>query len=991
MGHSGDGGPAAQAKLNISSGVTVDSTGTIYMAEYAWIRKISFPEVFRKGVAVDDFAFTDENGIGYITDSVGLHKSTIDLSTGKTLLTFGYNSDKKLISITDRFNNQTTIQRDGSGIPTSITSPDNIITSLTIDGSNHLTKVTNPDNTSYSFTYTADGLMTDEYAPRNNHFIHQYDANGRITNISDPEGGTWNYSRTVDNAGNILVNVLTAEGNLTTYKDRTDSTGAYTSLKTEPAGATLTISHSSDGLTETAELCGMKQTTKYDLDSEYKFKYIKESAKTSPAGLSLTSAFTKTYQDTNADKKPDLITETTAINGKNWTSINNALTGIITNTSFLGRIVTSKYDITNLLTKEISVAGLNPVAFTYDARGRLTGSTTGNRTTTIAYDTNGNIDYLITPDNKTFDYTYDNMGRLKNELRPDGTIVAYDYDLSGNMTVLTNPKSINNTFDYTANDQRKLWATPLSGSYLYSYDKERKLKTIQFPSGKMITNTYNKGLLTSTQTPEGTTSYSYGCSNNLTEALKGTEKITFAYDGSLLKTDTRTGLLNQSISYAYNNDFKLSSLTYAGASYSLLYDNDNLLTKVGNYTITRNTQNGLPLSVSDGTLTNTRTFNGYGELDGNAYSIGAVNKYSYNLTRDSAGRITQRVESIGGEIITWDYSYDNIGRLTEAKKNGVVTESYSYDANGNRLTGNSVNYSYSTEDHIITAGTDTYQFNVDGFLTSKTTASGITTYNYSSRGELLSATFPDGKIISYDNDPFGRRIAKRINGVITEKYLWQGIINLLAVYDGNNNLISRFNYADGRMPVSMTYGGITYYLAHDQVGSLRAVTDSLGNVVKRLDYDSFGNVILDTNPIFIVPFGFAGGLHDRDTGLVRFGLRDYDPAIGRWTAKDPIDFDGGDANLFQYVGNNPVNWKDPLGLSPIILQNLYNFLLRNSDKIIPLLDKTFNALKNPPGPPKISEAIKNTEKLWDNYQEAVDRNRGYPGEKKAVIGCHPGK
>ena len=193
------------------------------------------------------------------------------------------------------------------------------------------------------------------------------------------------------------------------------------------------------------------------------------------------------------------------------------------------------------------------------------------------------------------------------------------------------------------------------------------------------------------------------------------------------------------------------------------------------------------------------------------------------------------------------------------------------------------------------------------------------------------------------------------------------------------------------MPVSMTYGGITYYLAHDQVGSLRAVTDSLGNVVKRLDYDSFGNVILDTNPIFIVPFGFAGGLHDRDTGLVRFGLRDYDPAIGRWTAKDPIDFDGGDANLFQYVGNNPVNWKDPLGLSPIILQNLYNFLLRNSDKIIPLLDKTFNALKNPPGPPKISEAIKNTEKLWDNYQEAVDRNRGYPGEKKAVIWCHPGK
>ncbi len=142
------------------------------------------------------------------------------------------------------------------------------------------------------------------------------------------------------------------------------------------------------------------------------------------------------------------------------------------------------------------------------------------------------------------------------------------------MTVLTNPKSINNTFAYTANDQRKTWLTPMSGSYLYSYDKERKLKTIQFPSGKLITNTYTKGLLTSTTMPEGTTTFQYGCSSLLSKAIRGTESIAYTYDGTLLKTDTRIGLLNQTISYAYNNDFKLASLTYAGASYSLLYDND---------------------------------------------------------------------------------------------------------------------------------------------------------------------------------------------------------------------------------------------------------------------------------------------------------------------------------------------------------------------------------------------------------------------------------
>ena len=128
----------------------------------------------------------------------------------------------------------------------------------------------------------------------------------------------------------------------------------------------------------------------------------------------------------------------------------------------------------------------------------------------------------------------------------------------------------------------------------------------------------------------------------------------------------------------------------------------------------------------------------------------------------------------------------------------------------------------------------------------------------------------------------------------------------------------RFEYADERMPVAMKMGGATYYLSYDQVGSLRLVADGSGNVVKRISYDSFGNILEDTNPSFTIPFGFAGGLHDRDTGLVRFGYRDYDPEVGRWTAKDPIGFAGGDTDLYGYVLNNPVNLIDSLGLLNII-------------------------------------------------------------------------
>ncbi len=92
------------------------------------------------------------------------------------------------------------------------------------------------------------------------------------------------------------------------------------------------------------------------------------------------------------------------------------------------------------------------------------------------------------------------------------------------------------------------------------------------------------------------------------------------------------------------------------------------------------------------------------------------------------------------------------------------------------------------------------------------------------------------------------------------------------------------------------------------------VTDVSGNIVKQIDYDSFGNIISDTDASFEAPFGFAGGLHDRDTGLVRFGARDYDPDVGRWTAKDPILFQGGDSILYSYVSNNPINFTDPNGL-----------------------------------------------------------------------------
>ena len=113
----------------------------------------------------------------------------------------------------------------------------------------------------------------------------------------------------------------------------------------------------------------------------------------------------------------------------------------------------------------------------------------------------------------------------------------------------------------------------------------------------------------------------------------------------------------------------------------------------------------------------------------------------------------------------------------------------------------------------------------------------------------------------------------------------------------------------------MVKSGVTYRMISDHLGSVRMIVESeSGKVVQELDYGTFGEVRRDTNPGF-QPFGFAGGLYDPDTGLVHFGAREYDARTGRFLSKDPLSVpEGGDFNSYRYVGSNPVNNVDPMGL-----------------------------------------------------------------------------
>jgi RHS repeat-associated protein len=208
-----------------------------------------------------------------------------------------------------------------------------------------------------------------------------------------------------------------------------------------------------------------------------------------------------------------------------------------------------------------------------------------------------------------------------------------------------------------------------------------------------------------------------------------------------------------------------------------------------------------------------------------------------------------------------------------------------------------------------------YTYTASGDLKEIAVGSEVKVFDYFATGSLRHVKLPGGTTIDYLVDGEGRRVGKKVNGVLTQGLLYQDELKPAAELDGQGNVVSRFVYA-GRpnVPDYMVKGGITYRIVSDHLGSVQMVVNSAtGEIAQQIDYDEWGNILLDTNPGF-QPFGYAGGMYDRDTGLVRFGARDYDPVTGRWTAMDPLGFAGGDSNLYAYVGGNPLSYTDPLGL-----------------------------------------------------------------------------
>ena len=582
----------------------------------------------------------------------------------------------------------------------------------------------------------------------------------------------------------------------------------------------------------------------------------------------------------------------------------------------------------------------------YDELNRPINTTSGTASTNYTYDKNSNLKTVESEGHTTL-YSYDGLNRVSQITQPDATTTTLTYDTHGRVAAVTDPRGNATFYTYNAFGDLLQLNSPDTGITTYSYDDAGNRLSQQLANAKSSTFGYDAlNRMTSRNSGSLSQVLTYdSCLNGKGRLCKVTDysgrtEFTYNADGQVASKTQVVDSQTYALSYGYDAYGNLTSITYPSGrklTYNRLAQGEGRLSsidfKIGSTTSTLlNGVQYLPFggikqfAHGNGLKRNAEFNSGaqlvslyYGKgynaspLDGGGFTMQNPKVLKHNYALDEAGNITSLTSGYG-IVKNRSFSYDSRSRLSTVSNNSTPTESYGYDANGNRITqtlgGTSTAYQYTASanrlqakavgggswsydwaydnsGNQITKATDTFVYGDENRLSRHTQSGANTDYLYNALGQRVKKTGPGGTY-RYVYDLDGKLLAEYAGASLAKEYLWMG----------------------GQL-VGLTYNGTMYYVHTDHLGRPEIVADSSKTVVWKADNRAFERDVL-TNTIGGLNLGFPGQYYDSEKDSWYNYFRDYDANTGRYIQSDPIGLGGG-MNTYGYVSGNPLIYIDPYG------------------------------------------------------------------------------